>query len=94
MAISKSERTRSRSAFMSTFIVAGLLLSGCASTHRESENLAPILPASESRLESASPDARDALDEGMRWIAQDAPRTQVHEASESNSSGKDQNNES
>ncbi len=58
-----------------------LLLAGCASAPRQPEDLSPILPVSESRLETAPPAARDALDEGLRWIAEDAPRTKVLAAS-------------
>ena len=54
-----------------------LLTAGCASSPRGRGDLAPILPTAESRLETASPAARDALDEGLRWIAEDAPATRV-----------------
>jgi len=50
---------------------------GCASTGHPADDLAPILPVSESRLETAPPAARDALEEGLQWIAADAPETTV-----------------
>ena len=57
--------------------LAGCLLVGCASGGASSGDLAPIWPVSETRLETAPPAARDALEQGLRWIAEDAPRTQV-----------------
>lgn len=64
----------------SRLAAAGILLLGlsaCASTAPKSRDLSPILPASESRLETAPPAARDALEAGLRWIAEDAPETNV-----------------
>lgn len=56
---------------------AALWSSGCASNVQQTGDLAPILPASQSRLETAPPAARDALEEGLRWIAEDAPETTI-----------------
>ncbi len=58
-------------------LAATLCSFGCASTDLPADDLAPILPVSESRLETAPPAARDALEEGLQWIASDAPETTV-----------------
>jgi pyruvate/2-oxoglutarate dehydrogenase complex dihydrolipoamide acyltransferase (E2) component len=52
----------------------GLLL-GCAGAPPPEADLASILPEAKSELRHAPPAARDALEEGLRWIVLDAPGT-------------------
>ena len=62
-------------------LLATLILTGCASAATAPEDLTPILPRSESRLETAPPAARDELKKALGWIAEDAPRTEVSKPS-------------
>lgn len=57
--------------FLSTF--------GCASSAPRGAELDTLSPAAESPPDTAPPAARDALEEGLRWILEDAPRTEAHD---------------
>lgn len=65
-------RRRSRAAIG---LLVCLLLPGCASAPPAAPNLESILPDAPAELTHAAPAARDALEEGLRWIVRDAPGT-------------------
>ena len=52
-----------------------ILLLSCASTPPAPSDLESILPDAPAELMHAVPAARDALEEGLRWIVLDAPGT-------------------
>ena len=68
--------SRPRQSRLALLFLGPLLLGACASTGG-SQQLAPLVPATRPPLDMASPSARDALAEGLRHVARDAPRTRV-----------------
>lgn len=57
------------------WLAAGCL--GCAAHTPLPDPLATVLPAAQEQRTTASPAARDALAEGLRWIASNAPTTHI-----------------
>lgn len=60
-------------------LLAAMTLTGCATAKPDVEDLTPVLPRSESRLETAPPAARDELAKALGWIADDASKTEIDE---------------
>lgn len=58
-------------------VMALPVLTACASAGPGAQDLTPVLPAAEARLDTAPPEARDALEAGLSWIEDDAPDTEV-----------------
>ena len=52
-----------------------VLLPGCASAPPAPSDLESIQPGAPAELMQEAPAARDALEEGLRWIVLDAPGT-------------------
>jgi hypothetical protein len=52
-----------------------VLLTGCASTPPAPSDFESIQPDAPAELMQEAPAARDALEEGLRWIVLDAPGT-------------------